>query len=113
MWARSCRDIAISLFDPDGRRSILGEWKPPELRRKLLVVFIVAIVVGAALMATGIGHFIASTLQWLELQAEVNESIGPRLVRPLCGDDSLSRAREKVFLFTQVLSPAVVFAKCH
>jgi hypothetical protein len=38
-------------------------------------VFIVAIVVGAALMATGIGHFIASSLQWLELQSEVNERL--------------------------------------
>jgi len=85
MWARSCRDIASSLFDPDGRRSILGEWKPPELRRKLLVVFIVAIVVGAALMATGIGHFIASTLQWLELQAEVNERLPEsNQFEPLC-----------------------------
>jgi hypothetical protein len=38
-------------------------------------VYIVAIVVGAALMATGIGHFIASSLQWLELQSEVNERL--------------------------------------
>ena len=38
-------------------------------------MYIVAIVVGAALMATGIGHFIASSLQWLELQSEVNERL--------------------------------------
>ncbi len=38
-------------------------------------MFIVAIVVGAALMATGIGHFIASSLQWLELQSEVNDRL--------------------------------------
>jgi hypothetical protein len=38
-------------------------------------VYIVAIVVGAVLMATGIGHFIASSLQWLELQSEVTERL--------------------------------------
>ena len=36
---------------------------------------IVAIVVGAALMTTGVGHFIASSLQLLELQSEVNDRL--------------------------------------
>ena len=35
----------------------------------------VAIVLGATLMATGVGHFIASSLQLLALQAEVNERL--------------------------------------
>jgi hypothetical protein len=38
-------------------------------------VHAVAIVIGAVLMATGIGHFIASSLQLLELQSEVNERL--------------------------------------
>jgi hypothetical protein len=38
-------------------------------------VYIVAIVIGAALMAVGVGHLIASTLQLLELQSEVNERL--------------------------------------
>ena len=36
---------------------------------------IVAVCVGAALMFTGIGHVIASNLQLLELQAEVNNRL--------------------------------------
>lgn len=36
-----------------------------------------AIVIGAALVATGIGHLIASSLQLLELQSEVNEQLAP------------------------------------
>lgn len=35
----------------------------------------VAIVVGAALIATGVGHGIASSLQLLELQSEVNQRL--------------------------------------
>jgi hypothetical protein len=35
----------------------------------------VAIVVGAALMAVGIGHLIASSLQLQELQFEINERL--------------------------------------
>lgn len=38
-------------------------------------MYIVAIVVGAALMATGVGHGIASSLQFLELQSEVNDRL--------------------------------------
>jgi hypothetical protein len=38
-------------------------------------VYIVAVVVGAALMVAGVGHFIASSLQMLELQSEVNERL--------------------------------------
>jgi hypothetical protein len=38
-------------------------------------MYIVAVVVGAALMAAGVGHFIASSLQLLELQSEVNERL--------------------------------------
>jgi hypothetical protein len=42
-------------------------------RRKIVGVNIIAVVLGAALMAAGVGHFIASSLQLLELQSEVNE----------------------------------------
>jgi hypothetical protein len=38
-------------------------------------VYTLAIVIGAALMATGVGHLIASTLQLVELQSEVNERL--------------------------------------
>jgi hypothetical protein len=38
-------------------------------------VHTVAIAIGAALMATGICHLIASSLQLLELQSEVNEQL--------------------------------------
>jgi len=38
-------------------------------------VHTVAIVFSAALMATGVGHLIASTLQLLELQSEVNDRL--------------------------------------
>jgi hypothetical protein len=38
-------------------------------------VHTVAIVIGAALMATGVGHLIASNLQLLGLQPEVNERL--------------------------------------
>jgi hypothetical protein len=38
-------------------------------------VHTVAIVIGAALMATGVGHLIASSLQLLELQSEVNDRL--------------------------------------
>jgi len=43
----------------------------------LYAVHKVAIVAGAALMATGVGHLIASNLQLLELQSEVNEQLPP------------------------------------
>ena len=38
-------------------------------------MYTVAIVIGATLMATGIGHLIASGLQLLELQSEVNQRL--------------------------------------
>ena len=44
----------------------------PLVQRKLFAVHAVVIVVGAALMAAGIGFFIATSLQLSELQFEVN-----------------------------------------
>jgi hypothetical protein len=41
-------------------------------------VYTVALVIGAALMATGVGHLIASNLQLLELQSEINERLPQR-----------------------------------
>jgi hypothetical protein len=38
-------------------------------------VYTLSVVIGAALMATGVGHLIASTLQLVELQSEVNERL--------------------------------------
>jgi hypothetical protein len=38
-------------------------------------MYTVAIVIGAALMATGVGHLIASSLQLQELQFEVNQRL--------------------------------------
>jgi hypothetical protein len=38
-------------------------------------VHVAAIVIGAVLMATGIGHLIASSFQLIELQSEVNEQL--------------------------------------
>jgi hypothetical protein len=38
-------------------------------------VYTLFVVIGAALMATGVGHLIASTLQLVELQSEVNERL--------------------------------------
>ena len=40
-----------------------------------MVVHLVSIVTGATLMATGIGYLVASNLQLLELQSEVNAEL--------------------------------------
>jgi hypothetical protein len=40
-----------------------------------MVVHLVSVVIGATLMAAGIGYLVASNLQLLELQSEVNAAL--------------------------------------
>jgi hypothetical protein len=75
---REIRNIAFTLIDQSMSAMACYQQESLEIaqfRHKLYGVHTLAIVVGAALMATGIGHLFASTLQLLELQSELNEHL--------------------------------------